>query len=122
MRNPHAAGAGASNRLDSRDETPTRNTAEIQPKLDPIDIFMPWADDEEKALRKRVRWTHHAAAARGDRSPSGEARTVFWLAAQTASGWTTARASKEQLWLVLHTCSQLLMAGNNYELLEGGDA
>ncbi len=90
--------------------------------LDPIDTFMPWADDAEKVLRKRVRWTHHASAARADRSPSGDARTAFWLAAQTASAWTTTRASKEQLWLVLHTCSQLLMAGNGYELLEGGDS
>jgi len=90
--------------------------------LDPIDTFMPWADDDEKALRKRVRWMHHAAGARGERSPSGNARTAFWLAAQTASAWTTARANKDELWLVLNTCSQLLMAGNNYELLEGGDA
>jgi hypothetical protein len=90
--------------------------------LDPIDTFMPWADEEEKSLLKRVRWTYHAADARAKRSPSGDARTAFWLAAQTASAWTTERASKEKLWLVLHTCSQLLMAGNNYELLEGGDA
>jgi hypothetical protein len=90
--------------------------------LDPIGTFMPWADDEEKALRRRVQWTHHAANARANRSLSGEARNAFWLAAQTASAWTTARASKKQLRLVLHTCSQLLGAGNNYELLEGGES
>lgn len=90
--------------------------------LDPIDTFMPWVGLDEKVLRKRIRWTHHAAGARGERSPSGNARTAFWLAAQTASAWTTARANKDELLLVLNTCSQLLMAGNNYELLEGGDA
>lgn len=90
--------------------------------LDPIDTFMPLADDKEKALRKRLRWIHHAAVAREQRSPSADARTAFWLAAQTASAWTTAPASKDRLRLVLHTCSQLLMAGNNYELLEAGAA
>ena len=118
--------AGASREgLDMSDITqfPSRlPIREIAPPLDPIDTFMPWADDEEKALRRRVRWTHHAAGARGQRSPSGNARTVFWLAAQTASAWTTAHANKEELQLVLHTCSQLLIAGNNYEILEGGDA
>ena len=122
MRNPHAAGAGASNRLDSRDEVSTRKIPETQSPVDPIDTFMPWCSPDEKALRKRLRWTHHSADARAKRSPSGEARNAFWLAAQTASEWTTKAASKQKLWLVLHTCSQLLMAGNNYEIIEGGDA
>ena len=121
MRNPHAEGAGASNGLAGHVEDPTRNHSKVQPKLDPIDAFVPGASDDEKALRRRVHGVQGAATARASHSPSGKARTLFWQAAQAAAEWTFAPASKDQLRDVLRACSQMLCAGNIFEMLEGGE-
>ncbi|MBA3512609.1 hypothetical protein [Sphingomonas sp.] len=87
---------------------------------DPIETFAPWADDAEKNLRRRLAQTQVTGSARAARSKSDAACCLWCHAAQVASAWTFARASKGDLVDVLRACSQMFCAANVFERIEGG--
>lgn len=117
MRNPRTM-AGASDQLGRRDEASTPRTVATQPQPDAIDIFAPGADDAEKALRRRIARAQATGSARAARSKSDDARALWWMVAQSASAWTFARASKDDLTDVLRACAQMFCAANTFERLE----
>jgi len=118
MRNPPTLRArGASNRLVGH-EDPTHNAAQTQPPLDAIDVFAPGADDDEKALRRRLARAQATGSARAVRSRSDDACSLFWQVAQVASAWTFARATKDDLEDILRAASMMFCAANTFERLE----
>jgi hypothetical protein len=100
----------------------TSSALEIQPRPDPVEIFTPWADEEEKALRRRLRTAWNISTARATRSPSGNARQLWWQVAQVASDWVTKHASKTDLKDVADSLVRMFMAANTFERLEVCDA
>lgn len=120
MRNPHAESAGASDQLARRSQGSTRQTPDTQPPLDAIDVFAPGADDDEKALRRRLARAQATGSARAVRSRSDNARCLWWQVAQVASAWTFARASKDDLADILRAASMMFCAANVFERIEGG--
>lgn len=124
MKNPHAVqGAGASNRLASRHEVPTSLTSQIQPPVpDAVSVFAPWAGEQEKLLRRRLRNAWTIASARGARSRSGNARQLYWQVAMVASEWTFARASLADLKDIADGLVRMFVAANVFERVEGPDA
>jgi hypothetical protein len=120
MKNPHAMqGAGASNAVASRREVPSLIAPKIQPRPDPVDVFTPWADDEEKALRRRLRDALNISTARATRSPSGHARQLWWQVSQIACDWVTLPADKADLRDIANSLVRMFQAANTFERLEG---
>ena len=87
---------------------------------DAVDIFAPAADDEEKALRRRLARAHATGSARAVRSRSDHARCLWLQAAQMASGKIFERVSKDDLSDVLRALSMMFCAANVFERIEGG--
>ena len=87
---------------------------------DAVDIFAPGADDEEKALRRRLTQAHATGSARAARSRSDYARSLWSQAAQVASGMMFERASKHDLNDALRALSMMFCAANVFERIEGG--
>lgn len=90
--------------------------------LDSIDVFMPWADAEEKALRRRLRDAWQISTARATRSQSRNARQLWWQVSQVATQWTTKRASKADLKDIADSLVRMFMAAAAFERIEVCDA
>lgn len=91
-------------------------------QLTPVDVFAPWAGDEERALRLRIHRARDAAQARAARSKNGKAREVYWVAGLFAGDWVFRRVEElGDLERVLRGLSQLFMAADNIFQLEGPD-
>lgn len=123
MRNPHAEGAGASNRLAALGERPTRKTPEIQrTPADAIALFVPGADETERALRVRIHRARDAATARATHSKHGGARSLFWQAAQLAAMRVFAPLSSEDLKETVDNLARLFLVAGWIERTEAPDA
>ena len=120
MRNPARGGASVSPGSDNESSTP--NPRASQPALTPIDVFAPWAGEAERALRLRLHKARDVAQARAARSKYATARSLYWIAAQTASGWVFARAPNDELEDILKALSWLFLAVGILERREAPDA
>lgn len=119
MKRPHAQGAGPVS-LGSESDPSTPKTPKPQ-RLDPVDVFAPWAGEEERALRIRIHRARDVATARAGRSQHGRARTLYWLAAQLASDWVFTRAPITDLSEILAALTRLFLTAGMIERLEAPD-
>lgn len=105
----------------SEHSEPTRNPPEPQRQLDPIDVFAPWATEDEKGLLRRIQRAQAAAQARAARSKHGRARTLYWWASQFAADWTFQRAPVDELQDVIASLSRTFLVAGAVERLEAPD-
>jgi hypothetical protein len=119
MQRPHAQGAGPVS-LGS-DAHPSTPKTPPQQRLDPIDVFAPWADDDEKALRRRIHRAQAAATTRASRSRHGRARQLYWWAATLAADWQFQRAPITDLSEILAGLARIFLTAGMIERLEAPD-
>lgn len=92
------------------------------PPPTPVDVFAPWAGEEERALRMRIHRARDLAQARATRSEHEQARSAYWLAAELAGEWVFKRASNEALWDVLKGLTWLFLFAGMIIRLDAPDA
>lgn len=95
-------------------------TVHSKVEADAIRLLMPGIAEEERQLRQALRNAQAWAASFAVRTPSEGARSALWLINETASRWTFAPATCEDLTDVRQTCLDLRMAANRLDRLEGG--
>lgn len=117
MRNPAQGGASAS--LVSDTEASTPKAADTQSHA--VDIFAPWAGEDERALRIRIHHARDLAQARACRSKHGRARTAYWIACQLGGDWVFQRASVDQLQEIIKGLTWLFLFASLIERVEASD-
>ena len=85
---------------------------------DPIDAFMPWVGDEERALRQRLHRAWTIGAAKAAVAVSDNARILYWQASQIASDWTFKRAPAADLKDIADSLVRMFMAAATIERIE----
>lgn len=100
---------------------PTSKHVEAQLPVDPVSVFAPWAAGTERAMRLRMHRARDIAQARASRSKHPTARSIYWTAAQVASGWVFARAPQDDLSDILEALSRLFLVAGTLERLEAPD-
>lgn len=88
---------------------------------DAVSVFAPWCDEAERALRIRIHRARDTATARATRCRHGHARTIYWLAAQTASARVFARMPMEELNETICNLARLFLFAGWVELSEAPD-
>ena len=79
---------------------------------DAVATFAPWSDANERALRIRIHRARDSATARATRCKHGNARQIYWLAAQLASARVFARMTDAELMQTIENLARLfLVAG-----------
>lgn len=86
-----------------------------------LDVFAPWAGEEERALRVRIHRARDVAQSRAVRSKHERARTIYWFAAQLAGDWVFTRAPNDDLNEVLVALTHFFLAAGVVERLEAPD-
>lgn len=120
MRQEPRAGAPVVHGSEQREATLNSDTG--QRPLDGVDLFAPWAGEEERALRVRIHRARDTAQARAGRSKHGRARTVYWLATQFAGDWVFQRAPIGDLAEVIKGLTWLFLYASLIERIEAPDA
>lgn len=106
-----------------RSREPNRNTTAVQSMpLDAVTLFAPWADDTERALRVRIHRARDVATARATRCKHGNARSIYWLAAQLATARVFARMPNEDLKETIDNLARLFLVAGWIESVELPDA
>lgn len=90
-------------------------------KLDPIETFCIGESDSKRSLRRRIHVCNASAAARATEATCGDARSIFWQAAQLAGAWTFRPASEAQLEDAIKALRYLYQAADLIERLEPAD-
>jgi hypothetical protein len=116
MRNPHAAGAGASNWPVSRDEVSTRKTLQTQPCHE-VDTWAPWSTAGERAQRLRLYQSRDICGARAART-DGWTHLVFKAAEELAGDYVWRRSTEAELRCVADSIVRMIQSG--VELEHGG--
>ena len=88
---------------------------------DAIAVFAPWAGPEDRPLRLRLHRAQASAQARASRSRHGNARTIYWLAAQLAGGRIFARLDAAELRDAIDNMSRLFLVAGWIERTEAPD-
>jgi hypothetical protein len=70
----------------------------------------------------RIHRARDSATARATRSRHGDARTIYWIAAQLASARVFARASEESLKETIDNLASLFLVAGWIERAEAADA
>jgi len=86
--------------------------------IDSVAALMPWSGPEDRPLRMRLHRAGIVAVARATRSKYGNARQIFWLAAQMAQARTFARVDVDHLQDGIAAVSYLFLAANIIERTE----
>lgn len=89
---------------------------------DAVSVFAPWCGEAERALRIRVHRARDTATARATRCKHGNARTIYWLAAQMASARVFARMPAEDLNQAIDNLARLFLVAGWIERSEAPDA
>jgi len=93
-----------------------------EPQLTPVDVFAPWARDDERALRLRLHRAQTIALRRAAQEGNGTARTLYYEAAALAARWVFQRVEDNQaLERILCALNQLFMACSHIVIVEGPD-
>ena len=90
--------------------------------IDAVGVFAPWAGADERALRVRIHRARDSATARATRCKHGEARTLYWIAAQMASARVFARMPNEELTDTIDNLARLFLVAGWLERTEAPDA
>lgn len=92
-------------------------------KLTAMDVFAPWADAPERALRLRIHKAQTIAAARAAQERNGRARAIYYDAASLGLAWVFRRVDDlGDLERILYALNQLFMAAGHIAVVEGPDA
>jgi hypothetical protein len=92
-------------------------------QLTAVDVFAPWAGEQERALRLQIHKAQSIAAAKAARVSNSRARELYSLAADLGVTWVFRRVEDmDDLNRVLRALCQLFMAADNIFQLEGSDA
>lgn len=89
---------------------------------DSVGVFAPWCDEAERTLRNRIHKARDIATARATRCKHGDARVIYWLAAQTASTRVFARMPADDLRETIDNLARLFLVGGWIERVEAPDA
>lgn len=87
-----------------------------------IDVFAPWCGEVERGLRVRIHRARDTATGRATRCKHGNARTIYWLAAQMASERVFARMLVDDLQDTINNLARLLLVAGWIERSEAPDA
>lgn len=91
-------------------------------QLHAVDVFAPWATDEERRLRRRIHNAGTIATARATREPNGSARSLYYTAAELAYRWVFRRVEKAgDLERILWGLNQIFLAADHVIQVEGPD-
>jgi hypothetical protein len=93
-------------------------TAHAPIKTDPVAAFMPWVEDNERGLRRRLLAFQQRAGTRARTSDNDQARTLWWMICDTAAGNAFAPASPSHLQDVLAALSRLSLSADAFERWE----
>ena len=61
--------------------------AALNPSSEMVALFVPLADDTERAIRARIHFARDQAQSRAERAASPESARIYTLAAQIAGEW-----------------------------------
>ena len=90
---------------------------------DEIRRFVPWVDDDELALRTRLRKARDLGAVRAVAATGhARSRTLYWMVADVAGEWMLSPASNDDLKDVADAMVRLFMVAGALERLEAPDA
>lgn len=90
--------------------------------LDAITRFAPWAGEAERSLRIRIHRARDTATARATRCRHIDARTIYWIAADIASGRVFARMPNEHLQEAIQNLARLFLVAGWIERVEASNA
>ena len=110
---------------DSSEPTPKQQIAQCNdcpPAMDAISVFAPWSGEAERALRIRIHRARDSATARATRCKHGDARSLFWIAAQLASARVFARMPDEELMETIDNLARLFLVAAWIERTDAPDA
>lgn len=93
----------------------TRPSAPSQVRPDPVAAFMPWAQEEERSLRRRLLAFQQRAGTRSRQSEDDRARFQWMLAHEIAAESAFATAPAEHLQEVLQTITRIAMVAGSLE-------
>jgi hypothetical protein len=89
---------------------------------DAVGVFAPWCDEVERDLRLRIHKARDSATAKATRCKHGNARTIYWLAAQMASERVFARMLVDDLKATIDNLARLFLVAGWIERSEAPDA
>lgn len=84
-------------------------------KPDPVAAFMPWVEEDERQLRRRVLKCQQISSTRATSATSDRARTLYWIACDIAAETAFAPAKPDHLKDVLATLARMFMAAGAIE-------
>ncbi len=87
---------------------------------DPVAAFMPWVEDTERGLRRRMLAFQQRAGTRARLCEDDRARTLWWMICDTAASYAFAPASPAILHDLLKTLARLSLCADAFE--RGGSA
>lgn len=90
-------------------------TAHTTVKPDPVAAFMPWVEENERQLRRRVLRCQQTASTGAINCTSDRARTLYWIACDIAAETAFAPASQDHLRDVIANIARLFMAAGAIE-------
>ena len=89
---------------------------------DAVGVFAPWCSEAERALRIRIHRARDIATARATRCKHGDARMIYWLAAQMASACVFVQIPAEGLKETIDNLARLFLVAGWIERAEAPDA
>jgi hypothetical protein len=89
---------------------------------DAVSVFAPWCNETERALRIRIHRARDSATARATRCKHGDARTIYWIAAQLASERVFARMPDRDLKETIANLAHLFLVAGWIERTASPDA
>lgn len=91
-------------------------------QLTPVDVFAPWAGDEERILRLRILKALNIASRRAPIERNRRARNTYYDMAELAHGWVYRRVSDiGDLERILWSLNYMFMAAGHIAVMEGPD-
>jgi hypothetical protein len=90
-------------------------------EADPIGTFMPWTDQSEWTLRRRLVNARNIATARATSSRHSRARGLYWLTSYIAGDWMLTPAPADDLKDMADTLVRLFLCAGAIERLEAPD-
>lgn len=122
-----SAKAGPGVQLVGERSEPTLNQQIAQcndcsPVMEAISVFAPWCGEAERALRVRIHRARDTATARATRCKHGDARMIYWLAAQLAAARVFARMPDGDLKETIDNLARLFLVAGWIERTDAPDA
>ena len=91
-------------------------------ETDPIGLFMPWIEESERFLRRRLLKARNLASATAWHCRSEKARTLYWIVNEAAAEWMLTPADPEDLKELADSLVWLFTVAGTFERLEAEHA